>query len=137
MAIDAFAGKNKQIDLQRFELRDQRRADVAAIFALERAAGTGELNVFAFAQLLANRLAVGKDVQVDIRQLAGQIPAGGAGVEGNHHSFVNPGQGAAGDIRFMGIVAFEANMERIAAVLAFPMNDFDPTVVTQHFSPRL
>lgn len=64
----------------------------------------------------ADGLAVGKDVQRAVRQLAGEIPAGGAGIEGDHHPFVNPGQRFAGDVGFMRVMAFQAHVERIAAV---------------------
>ncbi len=67
--------KNKQIDFQRFKLGNQRGIDVTAIFALG-AAGTDQLNAFAFTEFMANRMAIGEDLNVDVRQLACQIPAG-------------------------------------------------------------
>lgn len=85
----------------------------------------------------ADGLAVGKDVQRAVRQLAGEIPAGGAGIEGDHHPFVNPGQRFAGDVGFMRVMAFQAHVERIAAVTAALVDHFGPAVVTQHFALRL
>ncbi|GHK56976.1 hypothetical protein KPZU09_67120 [Klebsiella pneumoniae] len=85
----------------------------------------------------ADGLAVGKDVQRAVRQLAGEIPAGGAGIEGDHHPFVNPGQRFAGDVGFMRVMAFQAHVERIAAVPAALVDHFGPAVVAQHFALRL
>lgn len=68
--------KNKQIDFQRFKLGNQRGIDVTAIFALKCAAGTDQFNAFAFTEFMANRMAIGEDLDVDVRQLACQIPAG-------------------------------------------------------------
>lgn len=82
-------------------------------------------------------LAVGKDVQRAVRQLAGEIPASGAGIEGDHHPFVNPGQRFAGDIGFMRVMAFQPHVKRVAAVLAALMDHFGPAVVAQHFALRL
>lgn len=84
----------------------------------------------------ADGLAVGKDVQRAVRQLAGEIPAGGAGIEGDHHPFVNPAS-FAGDVGFMRVMAFQAHVERIAAVTAALVDHFGAAVVTQHFALRL
>ncbi len=67
--------KINEIDFQRFKLGNQRGIDVTAIFALKCAAGTDQLNAFAFTEFMANRMAIGEDLNVDVRQLACQIPA--------------------------------------------------------------
>ena len=72
-------------------------------------------------------------MKVDIRQLTGQIPAGGTGIKGDNHPLFYPRKRLAGDVRFVRVVAFQTDMKRVAAVTALPVNDFCPTVVTQHF----
>ena len=76
-------------------------------------------------------------MQRAVRQLAGEIPAGGAGIEGDDHPFVNPGQRFAGDIGFMRVMAFQPHVKRVAAVLAALVDHFSPAVVAQHFALRL
>ena len=87
----------------------------------------------ALCHLVADRQAIGKHGEFDIRKLARQMKAGRAGVEGDGHPFADPAQRVSGNIGFVGIMAFQACAKGFTAVAAVRVNQTRTPVLAQKF----